>query len=272
MAWCQEQMEISYYYPSQFQANGWDVFTNLGTPPKQTPNMISIMNINSGLSVDFNQDYYDEMQDITQNGYTDPAAPYKINNVVYLPLGYLTDPNRINVLATNLDAYIANYPAETVKGIFFDEFPSGYESDAVLRKDRMNAITLMVLNKFAAAYGPDFNQTRKWIINPGVYPDLTWLNTNYIWSGSNTIAMTFEGSHAAYQNITVPAQWTGFPQSRIAHVVYSVPNTTAAKHGTLALSKARGAQYVYLTNLDNSYSAPAPFRTSVINKMNACDY
>lgn len=265
MAWCQEQIEISYYYPSQFQANGWDPFTNLGTPPKQTPNMISIMNINSGLSVDFNQDYYDEMQDIIQNGYTNPAAPYKINNIVYLPLGYLTDPNRVNVLRTNLEAYRDNYPAATIKGVFFDELPSSAGAGNV-NVTRMNAIYLMV----ADVLGADTN--RIFVLNPGVYPDYNYLQQLYAWSSPKTILMTFEGNYTTYQTITPPAWSLNISQTKFAHVIYSVPNTTAAKHGTLALSKANNAGYVYLTNLDNSYSAPATFRTSVINKMNACDY
>jgi hypothetical protein len=95
------------------------------------------------------------------------------------------------------------------------------------------------------------------VLNPGDASEACYLN-------ASDVLVIFEGSFAAYNASSyAPPPWqAGVPPPRLAHIVYNASLDGNQHEAALALSKARGAGYVYVTplGLPNPYAGlPSPY-------------
>jgi hypothetical protein len=129
----------------------------------------------------------------------------------------------LSVVEANIDAYYRWY---AVDGIFFDE-----ASTSCAREPYYAA-----LNSYVKAKGG----TATTVLNPGTA-------TSECYVAAADILVTFEDFYANYiHSYSAPAWVARYPPDRFWQIVYGAPNATAMSHA-VALSKARGAGYVYVT-------------------------
>jgi RHS repeat-associated protein len=74
------------------------------------------------------------------------------------------------------------------------------------------------------------------------------------YESSADVLVTFEGDYSSYTSSYVPLSWTVTDPEKVWHIVYDVP-TASDMENVVALSKQRGAGYVYVTDatLPNPY-------------------
>jgi hypothetical protein len=80
------------------------------------------------------------------------------------------------------------------------------------------------------------------------------------YEGVADVLVTFEGSYSAYTRSYVGLSWSPAGPQKIWHIVYDVPSAPDME-SVVALSKARGAGYVYVTSatLPNPYDTLPPY-------------
>jgi hypothetical protein len=123
-----------------------------------------------------------------------------------------------------------------VNGIFFDD------ASTACSKEPYYA----ALNGYVKSEGG----VQTTILNPGTA-------TNRCYTAAADILVTFEGSYSQYlRGYSAPAWAAQYPPSRFWQIVYDAP-TVGALDRTVALSRERGAGWVYVTRgrLPNPYGA-----------------
>jgi len=84
------------------------------------------------------------------------------------------------------------------------------------------------------------------MLNPGVYPDQSYLNIS-VPSNSLFVVNVFESDYNAYLTATVPSWAFSYPSSKFSHLVYSA--TSAQMSNAVSLSQQRNVEWVYVTDL-----------------------
>jgi Spherulation-specific family 4 len=153
-----------------------------------------------------------------------------ITVIGYVPTSYGTRA------AATVEAEVRDYESwYHVNGIFLDETADTAAELPYYRK--------VVFYIRRVAHGAHI-----WL-NPGDYP-----NRGYV--ALSSVILTFEGSYASYQHVSVP-RWVGqYQASRFAHVVYATPASGVTN--AISLARRRHAGHLYLTNLPgepNPYNA-----------------
>jgi hypothetical protein len=101
------------------------------------------------------------------------------------------------------------------------------------------------------------------ILNPGVYPDRSYLSIG-------DIVLVFEGSYAEYGNLKVPAWADDYPAGKFAYVIYGAARSQL--NAAISMSRRRHAGYVYVTASTgaNPYSSMPGYWTSENAIIAAC--
>jgi len=81
-------------------------------------------------------------------------------------------------------------------------------------------------------------------LNPGYVPAKGYMKFA-------DLVTVYEYYYSRYPSQKFPAWIYDYPADRFAHVIFNVPNSTAALETTLALARQRNAGYVFVTNLRN---------------------
>jgi hypothetical protein len=153
-----------------------------------------------------------------------------ITVIGYVPTGYGSRA------AATVEAEVRDYESwYHVNGIFLDE-----TADTAAELPYYRTVVFYIRR---VAHGAHI-----WL-NPGDYP-----NRGYV--ALSSVLLTFEGSYASYQHLSVP-RWVGqYQASRFAHVVYGTPASGVSN--AISLARRRHAGHLYLTNLPgepNPYNA-----------------
>ena len=91
-------------------------------------------------------------------------------------------------------------------------------------------------------------------------PGIVMLNpgeaTGECYAAISDVLITFENNYASYLGGYVGGNWTAkYPASHFFHIVFDVP-TSADMRQAISMAEARGAGWVYVTDLDNSNGNP----------------
>jgi Spherulation-specific family 4 len=155
------------------------------------------------------------------------AAGITVVGYVYTSYG----ARSLAAVESDVNAYYGWYG---VNGIFFDEASNSCAS----------ASYYATLNSFVKSKGG----TARTILNPGT-------QTSECYVPDADILLTFEGSYRQYvSGYSAPSWVSRYPPSHFWHVIYGTPSTSAMTQA-VALSKRRGAGFVYVTpdTLPNPY-------------------
>jgi len=166
--------------------------------------------------------------------------------VGYVYTGYgLRDPA---VVRDRVDAVYRNY---LVDGIFFDEAPT--DCLAANPFGGNNYSHYQQLGEYVRAHEAG---GRLVILNPGTQP------ANDCWMSIANILVTAESSSLADYTTNYQDQvwFHEYPPERFWHIVYDAPGRDQLER-ILALSQARGAGWLYVTDLggDNPYAGPPTY-------------
>lgn len=216
---CQNIAVPAYFYPSQ-PSSQWNTAVSDAPLPPSTARIL-IMNPNSGPGKALDPNYITAINTVHTAG---------SNFLVY---GYVHTKYGKRSLATvegEIDKYYSWY---AVDGIFVDETASAASYVASYYQPLANYITS---KKSGASV----------MLNPGVYPDQSYLNIT-VPSGSSLIVNVFESSYASYLTATVPSWAFSYPSNRFSHLVYSA--TAAQMPNAVSLSQQRNVLWVYVTDL-----------------------
>jgi hypothetical protein len=151
------------------------------------------------------------------------AVVTKLNSLGATPCGYVYSSygaRSAAAIKADIDTYYSWYG---IKTIFIDEVST----------------STAYLSYYADLYNYIKTRSGKVIINPGTVP-------NEAYMGVSDIAIIFESSYASYGSWSSPAWATKYDPSKIAHLVYGC--TSANLSNAVALSKSRGAGYLYITD------------------------
>jgi hypothetical protein len=101
-------------------------------------------------------------------------------------------------------------------------------------------------------------------------PGIVMLNpgeaTGECYAAISDILITFENDYASYLGSYAGGNWTAkYPASHFVHIVFDVPTNQGMQNAVL-LAKARGAGWLYVTNLDNSKGNPYSSLPSYFNQ------
>jgi hypothetical protein len=137
--------------------------------------------------------------------------------------------------AAAVEADVRNYRAwYHVTDIFLDQSASGAGELAYYRA--------------LAGYVHRVNPGSTVMLNPGTYPDRRYMSVG-------DIVMVYENTFAHLGRLRVPGWADDYPAARFAFAIYATPGSRLA--GAIALSRERGAGYVYVTDgtLPDPYSS-----------------
>ena len=175
----------------------------------------------------------------------------------YVDTGYLGTTGRLTRLGStqtsdwisqieeDVNAWYANYGPD-LSGIFFDD-----GQDACGPTPGSDAWS--DLYTFLTAYVKQNHPGAMTVVNPGTAVPQCYQN-------AADVLVTFEGDYSTYINDYTPLSWSAVDPDKTWNIIYNVP-TAADMEGVVALSKARGAGFVYVTDatLPNPYNAlPEP--------------
>jgi hypothetical protein len=101
-------------------------------------------------------------------------------------------------------------------------------------------------------------------------PGIVMLNpgeaTGECYAAISDVLITFENDYASYLGDYVGGNWTAkYPASHFFHIVFDVP-TAAGMQSVASLAGARGAGWLYVTNLNNSKGNPYSSLPSYYNQ------
>jgi hypothetical protein len=229
--WTQTRLAVpSYQDPGSPQWNDW-------AAPRRPSVGIMIVNENNGDDTSYHPAIAEAIR---------AARAAGIFVVGYVYTGYGTrDPA---VVRERVDAVYRNY---LVDGIFFDEAPTD----------------CLAANPFGGTNYSHYQQLGEYvrarqvggrlvILNPGTQP------ANDCWMSIANILVTAESSSLAdYTGNYQDQPWFhAYPPERFWHIVYAAPGKDELAR-ILALSQARGAGWLYVTDLggDNPYAGPPTY-------------
>jgi hypothetical protein len=152
------------------------------------------------------------------------------------------------VVRNRVDAVYRNY---LVDGIFFDEAPTD-----CLAPNPIGGTTYGYYQQLGEYVRARQAGGRLVILNPGTQP------ANDCWMSIANILVTAESSSLAdyTTNYQDQAWFRAYPPDRFWHIVYAAPGQHQFEE-VLALSHARGAGWLYVTDLggDNPYAGPPTY-------------
>lgn len=210
----------SYQNPGSAQWKGW---RDLGSPSVG----IMIVNLNNGDDIH----YYPSVDEAIRN-----TRKKGIFVVGYVYTGYgQRDPDLVR---KEVDAVFQHY---LLDGIFFDEVPTDCSASSRLGSNYQYYQNLADHVRRNQVGG------RIVILNPGTQPN------DDCWMSIANILVTAESSSLQdyMQNYQPEAWFHRYPPDRFWHIVYAVPST-AEMNTVVALSRKRGAGWVYVTDRGSS--------------------
>jgi len=236
---CENIAVPAYFYPSQ-PSSQWN--TAFGDAPLPAGRQrILIMNPGNGPGKSLNQDYVSASNAVHAAG-----TAFLVYGYVYTNYG----KRSLRTVEGDIDKYYSWYG---VDGIFVDETASSASLASSYYQPLANYIT-------AKKSGTGV------MLNPGVYPDPSYLNIS-VPSNSQLIVNVFESSYTAYQTATVPSWAFGYSATHFSHLVYSA---SAAQMGNaISLSAQRNVGWVYVTDLgvSNPWKALPSYWSSLISQV-----
>ena len=216
---CQNIGVPAYFYPSQ-PTSQWNTAVSDAPLPSTTARIL-IMNPSSGPGRSLNPDYVNAVSTVHAAG-----SNFLVFGYVYSKYG----KRSLSAVERDIDKYYSWY---AVDGIFIDETASAASYVSSYYQVLANYIT-------AKKSGSSV------MLNPGVYPDQSYLNIS-VPSNSLFIVNVFEDSYANYPTATVPSWAFSYPSSKFSHLVYSA--TSAQMSNAISLSLQRNVLWVYVTDL-----------------------
>lgn len=216
---CQNIAVPAYFYPSQ-PTSQWNTAVSDAPLPTTTARIL-IMNPSSGPGKSLNQDYVKAVNTIHAAG-----ANFLVFGYVYSKYG----KRSLSAVESDIDKYYSWY---AVDGIFIDETASA--------ASYVNSYYQVLANYITAK-----KSGSGVMLNPGVYPDQSYLNIS-VPSNSLFIVNVFEDAYSNYVNAAVPSWAFSYPSSKFSHLVYST--TSAQMSNAVALSQQRNVLWVYVTDL-----------------------
>ena len=231
----QDLLVPAYFYPSQWQANDWDVMA-----AKHSASQIVIANDANGMATQINSDYATEISQAQAAG--------------LLVVGYISTNygNRdIDDVKSDITNFHDWYEGD---GIFLDEVSTdlaklSYYQDLL---DHINTVM---------GGGNDV------ILNHGTNPPEEYAQLDTGSSTSQLTLVTFEGVYADYiTSAGAPSSWmANYPTSRFAHLVYGV--SSANMQSVIELSNDRRAGYIYATDdaMPNPWDALATYNSDMVD-------
>ena len=200
----------AYFYPA---GDGLATWKTLLDAAKKLP-VVAIVNPASGPGKAADPNYA-ELFEI--------ARPSPATLIGYVTLGYAKRP--LADVKAEVDAWVKLYP--DIKGIFFDEQPSGGDGVAFARA--------------AFAHGRAAIPKGVFLSNPG-----TVCVKDYLADPDGPAACLYEGK-AGFDRFAMPAWAKGMPADRFALLRYEV-KTADEMRAAVARGRALGAGYVYVTD------------------------
>lgn len=216
---CQNIAVPAYFYPSQ-PTSQWNTAVSDAPLPTTTARIL-ILNPSNGPGRKFDQNYLNAVQTVHAAG-----SNFLVYGYIYTKYGKCA----LRQVEGDIDNYYSWYG---VDGIFVDETASAASLVSSYYQPLANYITA---KKSGAGV----------MLNPGVYPDQSYLNIS-VPSNSAFIVNVFEDSYSNYLTATVPSWAFSYPSSRFSHLVYST--SAAQMSNAVALSGQRNVQWVYVTDL-----------------------
>lgn len=220
---CENIAIPAYFYPSQPTSQWNSAVDNAPLPTGRQ--QILIMNPSSGPGNSYDPNY--------------AAAINTVHNAGtgFLVIGYVHTKygkRSLGTVESEVDKYYSWYPA--IDGVFVDETASAASYVSSYYQPLANYIT-------AKKTGANV------MLNPGVYPDQSYLNIS-VPSTSMLIVNVFESAYSNYVNLSVPSWAFSYPAIKMSHLVYSA--TAAQMPNAVTLSSQRNVGWVYVTDLTNS--------------------
>lgn len=217
---CENIAIPAYFYPSQ-PTSQWNTAVD-NAPLPAGRQQILIMNPNSGPGKKYDPNYTTAINTVHNAG-----TGFLVIAYVHTKYG-----NRaLSRVKAEIDTYYSWYPA--IDGIFVDETASDAAHVNSYYQPLANYIT-------AKKTGANV------MLNPGVYPDQSYLNIS-VPSTSMLIVNVYEDSYANYLNLSVPSWAFSYPAIRMSHLVYSA--TAAQMPNAVTLSSQRNVGWFYATDL-----------------------
>lgn len=218
-ATCQNIAVPAYFYPSQ-PTSQWNTAVSDAPLPTDTARIL-IMNPSNGPGRSLNQDYVNAVNTVHAAG-----SNFLVFGYVYSKYG----KRSLRTVEADIDNYYAWYG---VDGIFVDQTASTASLVGSYYQPLANYITA---KKSGASV----------MLNPGVYPDQSYLNIS-VPSNSLLIVNVFESAYTDYLNAAVPSWAFNYPSARFSHLVYSATSTQMPN--AVSLSTQRNVGWVYVTDL-----------------------
>ena len=216
---CQNIAVPAYFYPSQ-PTSQWNTAVSDAPLPSTTARIL-IMNPNSGPGRSLDPNYVTAVNTVHAAG---------TNFLVYGYVHTKYGKRSLSTVKSEIDQYYSWY---AVDGIFVDETASAASYVSSYYQPLANYITA---KKSGAGV----------MLNPGVYPDQSYLNIS-VPSTSLFIVNVFESDYNTYLTATVPSWAFSYPSSKFSHLVYSA--TSAQMSNAVSLSLQRNVLWVYVTDL-----------------------
>jgi hypothetical protein len=132
-----------------------------------------------------------------------------------------------------------------------DRYYAWYHVDGIMLDAANNSCDAAPFHFYSALYSHIKAQPghRIVMLNPGQA-------TGECYSTISDVLLTFENDYTSYLGKYVGENWTAkYPGSHFFHIVFDVP-TAAEMQVVVSLAGARGAGWLYVTNLDNSKGNP----------------
>lgn len=217
---CENIAIPAYFYPSQ-PTSQWNTAVN-NAPLPTGRQQILIMNPNSGPGKKYDPNYASAIATVHSAG-----TGFLVIAYVHTKYG-----NRsLSTVKGEIDTYYSWYPA--IDGIFVDETAS----DAAHVSSYYQPLANYITSKKTGA---------NVMLNPGVYPDQSYLNIS-VPSTSMLIVNVFESNYGNYVSLTVPSWAFSYPAIKMSHLVYSATSTQMPN--AVTLSSQRNVGWVYVTDL-----------------------
>ena len=216
---CQNIAVPAYFYPSQ-PTSQWNTAVSDAPLATDTARML-IMNPSNGPGKSLNQDYVNAVKTVHAAG-----SNFLVFGYVYSKYG----KRSMRRVEADIDKYYSWYG---VDGIFVDQTASS----ASLVSSYYQPLADYITGKKSGGGV---------MLNPGVYPDQSYLNIS-VPSNSLLIVNVFEDSYTNYVSAGVPSWAFGYPSGRFSHLVYSATSTQMTN--AVSLSTQRNVGWVFVTDL-----------------------
>jgi hypothetical protein len=132
-----------------------------------------------------------------------------------------------------------------------DQYYAWYHVDGIMLDAANNRCDAAPLQYYSSLYGHIRAKPGHGLVmlNPGQA-------TGECYAAISDVLLTFENDYPSYLGKYVRDNWTSrYPESRFFHIVFDVPSA-AEMQNVISLAGARGAGWLYVTNLNNSNGNP----------------